>query len=99
MRALKEIFGGLAEWSKAAVLKTVEGLSPPKVRILSPPPIQLLQVQAPFHTFRETLIKSSGHFGQLFAGALRADDLVDTHEVWAWLSGTMSHSSNSLSKK
>jgi hypothetical protein len=34
----KKFFGGLAEWSKAAVLKTVEGLSPPKVRILSPPP-------------------------------------------------------------
>lgn len=33
-----KVSGGLAEWSKAAVLKTVEGLSPPKVQILSPPP-------------------------------------------------------------
>ena len=40
MNAKKEVSGGLAEWSKAAVLKTVEGLSPPKVRILSPPPFQ-----------------------------------------------------------
>ncbi len=36
---MKQVSGGLAEWSKAAVLKTVEGLSPPKVRILSPPPL------------------------------------------------------------
>ena len=35
---MKNVSGGLAERSKAAVLKTVEGLSPPKVRILSPPP-------------------------------------------------------------
>src|SRR3989338_4119695 len=31
--------GGVAEWLNAAVLKTVEGASPPGVRILSPPPV------------------------------------------------------------
>jgi hypothetical protein len=31
--------GGVAEWSKAAVLKTAVGVTLPKVRILSPPPI------------------------------------------------------------
>ena len=31
-------FGGVAERSKAAVLKTAEGSRPPKVRILPPPP-------------------------------------------------------------
>ncbi len=30
--------GGVAEWLKAAVLKTVVGTSPPWVRILPPPP-------------------------------------------------------------
>ncbi len=30
--------GGVAEWFKAAVLKTVEGASLPWVRILPPPP-------------------------------------------------------------
>jgi integrase len=30
-------FGGVAEWSKAAVLKTADGATYPKVRILSPP--------------------------------------------------------------
>ena len=33
----KCIRGGMAEWSKAAVLKTVEGLRPPWVRIPLPP--------------------------------------------------------------
>jgi hypothetical protein len=31
--------GGMAEWSMAAVLKTVRGASPSWVRILLPPPI------------------------------------------------------------
>jgi hypothetical protein len=30
--------GEVAEWSKAAVLKTVEGLNPPRVRIPASPP-------------------------------------------------------------
>jgi hypothetical protein len=30
--------GGLAEWSNAPVLKTGEGVSPPRVRIPEPPP-------------------------------------------------------------
>lgn len=34
------IYGGVAEWSKAAVLKTVEGLRPPWVRIPPPPLVQ-----------------------------------------------------------
>ena len=34
--------GGLAERSKAAVLKTVEGASPPGVRIPHPPPFSIL---------------------------------------------------------
>jgi hypothetical protein len=34
----EEGFGGVAERPKAAVLKTAEGASPPKVRILPPPP-------------------------------------------------------------
>jgi hypothetical protein len=33
------VIGELAEWSKAAVLKTVEGLSLPGVRIPSSPPL------------------------------------------------------------
>jgi hypothetical protein len=31
--------GGMAEWLKAAVLKTVRGASPSWVRILLPPPL------------------------------------------------------------
>ena len=36
--ATKRVPGGVAEWSKAPVLKTGEGLRPPRVRISSPPP-------------------------------------------------------------
>jgi hypothetical protein len=35
--------GGVAEWSKATVLKTVEGATPPRVRI--PPPPQLSKIE------------------------------------------------------
>ena len=35
------VVGGVAEWSNAAVLKTVVGVSPPRVRISAPPNIAL----------------------------------------------------------
>ncbi len=36
--------GGLAEWSNAPVLKTGEGVSPPRVRIPEPPPYTIVIV-------------------------------------------------------
>jgi hypothetical protein len=37
--------GGMAEWLKAAVLKTVRGVTPSWVRILLPPPLKALSSQ------------------------------------------------------
>jgi hypothetical protein len=39
--ASNQVLGGVAEWSKAAVLKTAEVVRLPQVRILSPPPSTL----------------------------------------------------------
>ena len=37
--ASMDLSGGVAEWSIAAALKAVVGVSPPWVRILPPPPV------------------------------------------------------------
>ena len=41
--------GGMAEWSKAAVLKTVSGATRSWVRIPVPPPFYILQYTATIH--------------------------------------------------
>ena len=45
------LFGEVAEWFNAAVLKTVEGASPPRVRISASPPLK-----NPEHKFRIFLL-------------------------------------------
>jgi hypothetical protein len=49
--------GGMAEWLKAAVLKTVDGETRPGVRIPLPPP--LTREMAPFADFYSSLSGSN----------------------------------------
>ena len=53
--------GGVAEWLNAAVLKTVEVLQPPGVRI-PPPPLDVLCIHTTKLEDRKILLRSHGRF-------------------------------------
>jgi hypothetical protein len=64
--------GGVAEWSKAAVLKTAVGLRPPGVRISSPPQYRRKKPWSQIPSvLAETKRGPSEPLRQRFSGAIR----------------------------